>query len=231
MVQARGLARVRIVVLAAAAVLSAASASSSSSSSGGGGGAQIPAKGTMPAGASWEGKWTTTFGPVDVVGPRHSTRGDDDHQQERGHRKADDDGGEDERLRDGIRIVQEVRRHAVDEDGFLVDGQPAGRVDAGGGESYVIELVAGDDRNLDAVQLELDAGDGWTVLPTTRTGDLHLADVPALPGGAGRARLRVTLRDADRAGAGNTLVNTIDPVFLIGPGSLFADGFETRPAE
>jgi hypothetical protein len=67
MVQARGSGRVRVLVLAAAALLSVASASSSSSSSGGGGGAQIPAKGTMPAGASWEGKWTTTFGPVDVV--------------------------------------------------------------------------------------------------------------------------------------------------------------------
>jgi hypothetical protein len=57
---------VRLLVLALAAVLSTASASSSSSSSGGGG-AQIPAKGTMPAGATWEGKWATTFGPVDVV--------------------------------------------------------------------------------------------------------------------------------------------------------------------
>ena len=55
--------------LLVALVLSTASASSSGgqSASGGGQQASLPPEAAMPPGATWAGKWQTSFGPMDIV--------------------------------------------------------------------------------------------------------------------------------------------------------------------
>lgn len=105
------------------------------------------------------------------------------------------------------------------------DGLPTDHVDPLSYASHRIELVAGDDIGLDTVQLELDTGSGWVPLSLTRTGEVHIAALPPLGAGTALGKLRITLRDADRASAGNTLVNTIVPAFIVDAG-LFFDGFE-----
>lgn len=56
----------RMSVVVVAVVVSLASASSSSSSRGSAR-ASLPPKGPMPYGATWEGRWTTSFGPLDLI--------------------------------------------------------------------------------------------------------------------------------------------------------------------
>jgi subtilisin family serine protease len=95
------------------------------------------------------------------------------------------------------------------------DGLPVGRVIATQAAEHRIELIAGDDLGLESVGLELDVGRGWETLPVASTGEIHRAALPALPADAKRAKLRVSLRDRDVPGRGNTLVQVIDPVFVI----------------
>lgn len=61
---------VRMVVLCVAVVFAMASGSS-----GGGGGGGGGAKGPMPAGATWVGQWSSTFGPLQIIDMRGSENG------------------------------------------------------------------------------------------------------------------------------------------------------------
>ena len=56
-------------VLLVAVVLSAASGTTGGNTTGGGAAPQasLPPEAPMPPGATWEGKWATSFGPMDIV--------------------------------------------------------------------------------------------------------------------------------------------------------------------
>jgi hypothetical protein len=102
-------------------------------------------------------------------------------------------------------------------------GRPTGQVAAGAYRAYRIALDASDDRGLAEAGLEIDLGDGWQALALTRQDGVYVASLPPLPVGGGAVALRATLRDDDRAGAGNSLVNTISPAFVVQPAVIAVD--------
>ena len=58
-----------------------------------------------------------------MVGARHAARGQQHHQEQGRHGKADDDGGQHQRLRHGVGIVRQIVRQAGLEHRLLVDRQ------------------------------------------------------------------------------------------------------------